>query len=317
MILKRWFNLTLSSGLLAAALTGCAGFFHAERPAWRKQAELACLKSGDVRETAYIKRINPIDGPGICGADFPLKVAAVATDVTGSVPEATSAAVTDITPPALFTCPMVAGFEKWMADIVQPAAYARFNDGILEIKTFGSYSCRPRNNQSGAALSEHGFANAVDIAAFVLGSGRIVTVEKGWHGAEDERGFLREVMMGACSVFGTVLGPGSNAFHYNHFHLDMARHSGREPHYCRPLVDVPPRPGAEMLAGPMPNAPRGTPAASGPGHSLPPIYKPNPGLQNRVIPNPPEEDDRPDQEQDQFDPKQYDLTSPAKPRPRS
>ena len=35
------------------------------------------MKSGAVREGAGLVRIAPIDGPGICGADFPLKVAAL------------------------------------------------------------------------------------------------------------------------------------------------------------------------------------------------------------------------------------------------
>ncbi len=57
-------------------LAGCSGgFFGAERDAWRHEAEVACLASGAVRESAGIVRISPINGPGMCGADFPLKVA--------------------------------------------------------------------------------------------------------------------------------------------------------------------------------------------------------------------------------------------------
>ncbi len=61
------------------SLTGCGrGFFQtAEREPWRAEAEVACLKSGAVKETAELERIAPISGPGICGAEFPLKVAAL------------------------------------------------------------------------------------------------------------------------------------------------------------------------------------------------------------------------------------------------
>jgi hypothetical protein len=61
------------------SLAGCGrGFFQsAEREAWRAEAEVACLKSGAVKETADLVRINPISGPGVCGAEFPLKVAAL------------------------------------------------------------------------------------------------------------------------------------------------------------------------------------------------------------------------------------------------
>jgi hypothetical protein len=61
------------------ALAGCGkGLFQsAERAPWRAEAELACLKSGAVRESPDLVRINPISGPGSCGADYPLKVAAL------------------------------------------------------------------------------------------------------------------------------------------------------------------------------------------------------------------------------------------------
>ena len=69
----RWY---LVGSLVLVTLAGCGrGFMFAEREPWRHDAEVACLKSGTVRERAGLVRIEPIDGPGICGADFPLKVA--------------------------------------------------------------------------------------------------------------------------------------------------------------------------------------------------------------------------------------------------
>jgi hypothetical protein len=62
---------------LLVVLAGCAGHFLAQRDPWRKDAEIACMQSGAVRETGTIVRIEPINGPGMCGADFPLKVAAL------------------------------------------------------------------------------------------------------------------------------------------------------------------------------------------------------------------------------------------------
>jgi hypothetical protein len=71
----RWY---LVGSLVLVALAGCGrGFMFAEREPWRRDAEVTCLKSGAVRESAGLVRIEPIDGPGICGADFPLKVAAL------------------------------------------------------------------------------------------------------------------------------------------------------------------------------------------------------------------------------------------------
>ncbi|HEY0218479.1 MAG TPA: extensin family protein [Afipia sp.] len=71
--------LVLIGSFALVALSGCGrGFFQtAEREPWRAEAEAACLKSGAVKETADLVRIDPISGPGICGAQFPLKVAAL------------------------------------------------------------------------------------------------------------------------------------------------------------------------------------------------------------------------------------------------
>lgn len=67
----------LVGSLVLVSLAGCGrGFFTAEREPWRAEAEKACLKSGTVRETTELVRIDPISGPGVCGAEFPLKVAA-------------------------------------------------------------------------------------------------------------------------------------------------------------------------------------------------------------------------------------------------
>src|SRR5215468_4679052 len=68
----------LVGSLVLVTLAGCGrGFFTAEREPWRAEAETACLKSGTVKESATLVRIAPISGPGACGADFPLRVAAL------------------------------------------------------------------------------------------------------------------------------------------------------------------------------------------------------------------------------------------------
>src|SRR5436190_10672650 len=66
----------VGTGLLLA-LAGCGrGFFMSgERAPWRHQAEVECMKSGAVRMGTGVVQIEPIEGPGMCGADFPLKVA--------------------------------------------------------------------------------------------------------------------------------------------------------------------------------------------------------------------------------------------------
>jgi len=59
------------------ALAGCSHFLFAEREPWRRDAEVACLNTGAVKETPQRVRISAISGPGICGMDYPLRVAAL------------------------------------------------------------------------------------------------------------------------------------------------------------------------------------------------------------------------------------------------
>ena len=74
----RRISLYVAGSLALVSLVGCGrGFFTAEREPWRAEAEAACLKSGAVKESADLVRIKPISGPGICGAEFPLKVSAL------------------------------------------------------------------------------------------------------------------------------------------------------------------------------------------------------------------------------------------------
>ncbi len=68
--------------------------------------------------------------------------------------------------------------------------------------------------------------------------------------------FLHEIHAGACQHFTTVLGPGADMFHYNHFHLDLAMHGSTNTgprRYCRP------QPPPNLL--PPPSRPDGLPPA--------------------------------------------------------
>jgi hypothetical protein len=82
--MTRGVRLYLVGSFVLVSLAGCGrGFFQsAEREPWRAEAEIACLKSGAVKESAELVRIDPISGPGVCGAEYPLKVAALGDNVS-------------------------------------------------------------------------------------------------------------------------------------------------------------------------------------------------------------------------------------------
>lgn len=127
-------------------------------------------------------------------------------------------------------CVLARTLTLWTREEVQPAARQIFGSPVVRLESFGSYSCRNIKGrpQMAGTRSEHATANAVDISGFVLSDGRRITIENGWHGAEDERRFLRSIRGSACKRFQTVLSPDFNAAHHDHLHFDL----GRGP-FCR------------------------------------------------------------------------------------
>ena len=207
----------------AVALAGCGGPWRPQRPAWRTHAENACLAQKRVQPSEWIALANEVEGPGICGLTKPFRV----TALQGGAVAFNATATLD--------CPMVAELDAWLADVVQPAAQARFGQRVAQINSMGSYACRGMNNQRGAQLSEHSFGNALDIGGFVLADGREITlVRDWWRGDEQAQAFLMDVHRGSCEHFSTVLSPGSNAFHYNHIHVDLAQHGRSGRSICKP-----------------------------------------------------------------------------------
>jgi hypothetical protein len=99
-----------------------------------------------------------------------------------------------------------------------------------------------------------------------------------------ELAFLGEVQYGACHIFSTVLAPGSDRYHHDHIHLDLAhRASGRS--YCKPAAVMPPPPEPPLLGGwQMVQAPA---AALPPGAAMPAGALARPGAAPALLPDPP------------------------------
>lgn len=221
----------LVAPLIALGLIGCR--FGEEREPWRAEAEEQCLAQRLVQPASYMEPGEAVNGRGTCGMTKPFKVAAV------------SGGLVEFQPKATLSCPLVANVEAWFHESIQPAAMAWYGSPVIEIKQISAYSCRTMNGQVGTPISEHAFGNALDIAAFRFADGREVEFKSGWKGRPEERGFLRAVHAAACERFSTVLAPGSNAFHYDHIHVDLARRaSGRN--VCNPAPMTSPPPPSRM-----------------------------------------------------------------------
>lgn len=169
--------------------------------------EMACR--AELTRMGVVFTTRPaISEPQGCRSDFPLEVTRLGKDVA-------------LAPAAIMNCALARAAAQFLHGEASRIAEARLGARISGIAHASTYVCRPRNGTS--KLSEHAFANALDIAAFDLADGRSLTVKA--YGPIDlaSRDFLREFRGAACGPFKTVLGPGSDADHADHIHLDLAQ----------------------------------------------------------------------------------------------
>jgi hypothetical protein len=171
------------------------------------RAETACqrqLKRLGVR----FEVLAPIVGKGSCGIAAPVKVSALSGGI-------------DIKPDATLNCPMALAFAKWVKNELANAARVRYLSGIKSIHQMSAYSCRTINSRAGARLSEHARGNAIDIGKINLNNGKTIVVRRPGLFAFREKSLLHSVRAESCKYFTTVLGPGSDRYHKDHFHFDL------------------------------------------------------------------------------------------------
>lgn len=126
-----------------------------------------------------------------------------------------------IRPAAQVNCQITEAFARWVKNELAPAARLRYLSGVKSIHQMSSYSCRTMNSRRGAAMSEHAKGNAIDVGKIVLNSGKAILVRNKSFFAFREKGLLKAVRSDSCKYFTTVLGPGSDRFHKDHFHFDL------------------------------------------------------------------------------------------------
>lgn len=135
-----------------------------------------------------------------------------------------------VSPKTQMLCRTALALDDWMTAGVMPAAKANLPDRTLtEFRHASTYVCRPRASESG--ISEHARGSAIDIAAFVFDKGEEIGVAAKPAGTPEQK-FQDAIRAAACGPFKTVLGPGTDADHTTHFHLDIAaRNNGAT--YCK------------------------------------------------------------------------------------
>jgi hypothetical protein len=172
-------------------------------------AEAACRRELK-RLGVTFEDISPVGNGGArgCGIANPVRI----SKLPGG---------TVVKPAAVLNCRMAVAFAEWVRKDVQPAARTRYLSGVAEIQNMSSYSCRTIGNRRGGRLSEHSFGNAIDVGGVTLKNGKVLKVRKPGFFALRESSLLNKIRADACDRFTTVLGPGYNRDHADHFHLDL------------------------------------------------------------------------------------------------
>ncbi|TRW99457.1 extensin family protein [Paracoccus sp. M683] len=129
---------------------------------------------------------------------------------------------------ATMRCDTARALGFWLKDFVQPAASRLPGSPRLSGLQLGTtYDCRARVGTGEAPkLSEHALGNAIDIAGLAFDGGETIPVQPRQDSGDLVEAFQRAIRGAACLHFTTVLGPGSNAAHDDHLHLDLAARNG-------------------------------------------------------------------------------------------
>ena len=182
-----------------------------------------------------------LTGPGACGGEDLVELDAVL------LPDGSRVAVA---PKATLRCDMAESFAAWLRDEAVPRLKP-LNSPVRTVVNENSYECRGRNRAVGGKVSEHGKGNAIDVRSIVLADKRRIVLTDA-AAPKDLREGLRD---SACRRFTTVLGPGSDAYHEQHIHLDvLERRAGYR--ICQWDVREPAPPPARVAVGdPVPLPP--------------------------------------------------------------
>ncbi|WP_407184724.1 extensin family protein [Bradyrhizobium centrosematis] len=189
----------------------------ADKPGAEKPAEAApppqkpvsACRLALTEEIAIAPSIPDIRGPGACGGEDLVRLEAVVLPDKSKV---------TVKPAAILRCTMASAIADWLRKDMVPLATS-LGSPIGELDNFDSFECRGRNRVAGALLSEHGKANAIDIRAIKLANGQSI----GLTDRTTSREVRERVLHSVCARFSTVLGPGSDWYHEDHVHLDLAQ----------------------------------------------------------------------------------------------
>ena len=160
---------------------------------------------------AEAEALPPIPAPAGCGAEDVVRLDAVILKDQRHA---------EFKPPPTLRCSMATAVANWLREDVATQVLP-LGAPLAGIENYDSYECRPRNRVAGAEISEHGRANAIDIRSVTLTNGKRFELTD----PNVKKNVRDNLKATACARFMTVLGPGSDGYHEEHIHLDLAERS--------------------------------------------------------------------------------------------
>ena len=175
-------------------------------PAPNPQASAQCdqlLAAG----TIVGERRPAIADSAECAIDAPVSVEAVILKEGRRVA---------LAPPALVNCVMAGALAEWLRE--EGAEILEEQRGPLKrLIVGGGYQCRRRNGAETGKISEHAHGNALDLIGVEWVRGDKMTFTD----PALDLALATDLQLSLCGRFSTVLGPGSDAFHDSHVHIDL------------------------------------------------------------------------------------------------
>jgi hypothetical protein len=155
----------------------------------------------------------------LCRIDVPVRLKAVPVRSRPGI-------VVRLSAQPILACRFADRFGHWIGDLVAPVVAGSLSTELKSIQTGPGFECRNRNGAATGKLSAHAEGLAIDIAAFELANGSTLRVKA--DGETPPNPALAALRTAACGWFTTILGPGSDAAHADHLHVDVQQHGSSD-----------------------------------------------------------------------------------------
>ena len=153
-----------------------------------------------------------------CVIDTPVKLMAVLVASRG--------ATVRLPEEPMLACRFAERVGHFVGELVAPVIAGRLSFELKGVRTGPGFECRNRNRAANGHLSAHALGLAVDVAAFELANGKLLPIKP--DGDSRGQAAVTAIRTAACGWFTTVLGPGSDAAHTDHMHLDILTHGSSD-----------------------------------------------------------------------------------------